>query len=78
MAVLCIRRNEAFSVCSGMSLKALNIDGFQAIRFTNNEGFIVETSAAAVGDIDNAEYVLSQNKYLGTITLCLDNLNQSK
>lgn len=65
-------------MCSVMSLKILNIDGFEAVRFTNNKGFIVETTCAgAVGDFENAEFVLSQNKYLGTITACLDNVNQS-
>lgn len=56
-----------------MSLKILNIGGFEAVRFTNNKGFIVETTCAGeVGDFENAEFVLSQNKYVGTIIACLE------
>lgn len=82
VAVLCIRRNETFSVCTGMSLnlfkilKTLNVDEFEAVTFTNNKGFIMETTCAgAVGDFENGGFMLSQNKYSGT---CLDSLKQSK
>lgn len=44
-------------MCSGMSLKTLNVDGFEALRFTSNKSF--ETiCAGAVGDFENAEFVV--------------------
>lgn len=55
------------------------VDGLEAVGFTIKKGFIIEkTHAGAAGDFENAAFVLSQNKYLGTITACLNNLNQSK
>lgn len=50
-------------MCSGVSLRSLNVGRFEAVRFAHNKGFIMEITCADVtGYFENTEVCVKQKK----------------